>query len=50
MFQSIMNDILVLVAFFFFIALFIVGLLWVLVPAMYGLPSLPTSPDGSARR
>jgi len=40
-----MNDILVLVAFFFFIALFIVGLLWLLVPAMYGLPSRPTSPD-----
>ena len=40
-----MNDILVLVAFFFFTTLFIVGLLWLLVPAMYGLPSIPTKPD-----
>ena len=40
-----MTDILTLVAFFFFIILFIVGLLWVLVPAMYGLPSRPTHPE-----
>ncbi|NWG06080.1 MAG: hypothetical protein HXY35_05245 [Chloroflexi bacterium] len=40
-----MTDILILVAFFFFIALFVFGLLWVLVPAMYGLPSRPTHPD-----
>jgi len=40
-----MTDILILVAFFFFIALFIVGLLWILVPAMYGLPSRLTHPD-----
>ena len=40
-----MTDILVLVAFFFFIILFIIGLLWVIVPAMYGLPSRPTHPD-----
>jgi SAM-dependent methyltransferase len=45
MFQGIMTDILTLVAFFFFIILFIIGLLWVLVPAMYGLPSRPTHPD-----
>jgi ribosomal protein L11 methylase PrmA len=45
MFQNIMTDILVLVAFFFFIILFIIGLLWVLVPAMYGLPSRPTRPE-----
>jgi ribosomal protein L11 methylase PrmA len=45
MFQNIMTDILVLTAFFFFIILFIIGLLWVLVPAMYGLPSRPTHPD-----
>lgn len=40
-----MTDILVLAAFFFFIILFMIGLLWVLVPAMYGLPSRPTHPN-----
>jgi hypothetical protein len=45
MFQNIMNDILILGAFFFFTALLIVGLVWLLVPAMYGLPSIPTKPD-----
>ena len=40
-----MTDILVLFAFFFFVILFIIGLLWVIVPAMYGLPSRPTHPD-----
>ena len=45
MFQNIMTDTIILVAFFFFIALFIIGLLWILIPAMYGLPSRPTHPD-----
>jgi len=40
-----MIDILILVAFFFFMILFIIGLLWVFVPALYGLPSVPTKPE-----
>ena len=40
-----MTDIFVLAAFFFFLIMFIISLLWVLVPAMYGLPSRPTKPD-----
>src|SRR6185436_3374291 len=32
----------VLFFFGFFILLFIIGLLWILVPAFYGLPSVPT--------
>ena len=40
-----MTDILILVSFFFFILLFVIGLLWILVPAMYGLPSRPTNPN-----
>ena len=40
-----MTDILTLILFFFFILLFVIGLLWILVPAMYGLPSRPTNPN-----
>ena len=29
----------------FFLFLFILGLLWILIPALYGLPSIPTRPD-----
>lgn len=29
----------------FFIFLFVLGLLWILIPALYGLPSIPTKPD-----
>lgn len=29
----------------FFILLFIIGLLWILVPARYGLPPVPTNPN-----
>ena len=29
----------------FFILLFVIGLLWILVPAMYGLPPVPTNPN-----
>ena len=35
----------ILIFYGFFILLFLLGLLWILVPAFYGLPSLPTRPD-----
>ncbi len=35
----------VLILYVFFIFLFLLGLLWVFVPALYGLPSRPTNPD-----
>lgn len=34
----------VLAAFGFFVLLFVVALLWILVPALYGLPPVPTNP------
>jgi hypothetical protein len=33
----------VLIALAFFVLLFIIGLLWILVPALYGLPPVPTN-------
>ena len=35
----------VLLFFGFFLLLFVLALLWILVPALYGLPSIPTKPD-----
>ncbi|HKY55536.1 MAG TPA: hypothetical protein VJM08_14570 [Anaerolineales bacterium] len=35
----------ILFFFGFFILLFILALLWLLIPALYGLPSTPTNPD-----
>mgnify|MGYP003502694061 CR=1 FL=1 len=35
----------VLVALAFFVLLFIIGLLWIFVPALYGLPPVPTNPN-----
>src|SRR5258706_13060940 len=29
----------------FFVLLFIIGLLWIFIPAIYGLPSVPTRQD-----
>jgi SAM-dependent methyltransferase len=42
MFQDIMTNFLVLFLFVLSIILFLIGLLWMLVPALYGLPSRPT--------
>lgn len=36
---------LILTVYFFFLFLFLLGLLWVFIPALYGLPSRPTDPD-----
>jgi precorrin-6B methylase 2 len=35
----------ILFAFAFFVLLFLVTLLWILIPAFYGLPPVPTKPD-----
>jgi len=35
----------ILASFIFFILLFIVILLWILIPALYGLPPVPTKPE-----
>jgi hypothetical protein len=45
MFRNIMTDILILAVYIFSIILFVFGLLWLLVPAIYGLPSRPTNPN-----
>jgi len=34
----------VLIAFGFSLLLFVIGLLWILIPALYGLPPVPTNP------
>jgi SAM-dependent methyltransferase len=44
MFRVIMIDMIVLFAFGFFVLFFVVMLLWILVPAFYGLPPVPTKP------
>ena len=45
MFRVITISMIVLFFFGFFLLLFILALLWILVPALYGLPSIPTKPD-----
>ncbi len=44
MFRVITINMIVLFAFGFFLLLFIIMLLWILVPAIYGLPPVPTKP------
>src|SRR5687767_5081111 len=45
MFRAITINMIVLFFFGFFLLIFILVLLWILVPALYGLPSIPTKPD-----
>ena len=45
MFRAITINMIILFFFGFFLLLFILALLWILVPALYGLPSIPTKPD-----
>ena len=45
MFRVITISMIVLFFFSFFLLLFILALLWILVPTLYGLPSIPTKPD-----
>ena len=35
----------IIISFFFFILVFIVAALWILIPALYGLPPVPTKPE-----
>jgi histone methylation protein DOT1 len=35
----------ILFSFWFFVALFIIGVLWIFIPALYGLPPIPTRRD-----
>jgi SAM-dependent methyltransferase len=44
MFRAITINMIILFAFGFFVLLFIVVLLWILIPAFYGLPPVPTKP------
>jgi hypothetical protein len=39
-----MISIIILLSFVFFVLLFLIILLWILVPALYGLPPVPTKP------
>src|SRR5688572_3351543 len=45
MFRVITISMIILFFFGFFLLLFVLALLWILVPAFYGLPSVPTKPD-----
>jgi hypothetical protein len=45
MFRVITISMIILFFFGFFLILFVQALLWILVPAFYGLPSVPTKPE-----
>src|SRR5688572_27732001 len=38
-------NMLIIISLIFFIIIFCIALLWILVPAFYGLPSVPTKPE-----
>jgi len=44
-FQVIMNSFLIIASLIFCVILFVLALLWILVPALYGLPPVPTNPN-----
>jgi hypothetical protein len=45
MFHVITISMIIIISLIFFILIFCIALLWILVPALYGLPSVPTRPD-----
>ena len=45
MFHVITINMIIIISLIFFILIFCIALLWILVPALYGLPSVPTRPD-----
>ena len=45
MFRVITISMIIIISLIFFIIIFCIALLWILVPAFYGLPSVPTRPE-----
>jgi len=45
MFPVITINMIIIISLIFFIFIFCIALLWILVPAFYGLPSVPTKPE-----
>lgn len=45
MFHVITINMIIIISLIFFILIFCIALLWILVPAFYGLPSVPTKPE-----
>ena len=44
-FRVIMINMIIIISLIFFMLIFCIALLWILVPAFYGLPSVPTKPE-----